>query len=90
MATVANRAGASDGVIHALGFKHPSLRYYATQPVLYTDDHVASAIDIKQHPGVIYAMRTSDEDELRQHYGVTNFNELWRYGRTVLIRATPK
>ena len=27
---------------------------------------------------------------LRLHYGVTNFNELWRYGRTVLIRATPK
>ena len=90
MADVANHAGSSYGVIHALGFKHPSLRYYATQPVVYTDDHTASATDIKQHPGVIYAMRTSDEDDLRQRYGVTNFNELWRYGRTVLIRATPK
>ena len=90
MAAIANQAGASEGVIHALGFKHPSLRYYSSLPVIYTDDHAASAADIKKHTGVVYAMRTSDEDELRQRYGVTNVQELWRYGRTVLIRATPK
>lgn len=78
-----------DGVIHALGFKHPSLRYYSNRPVVYTDDHAAAAQDMKQHPGVVYAMRTSDEDELRGQYGVANLEELWRYGRTVLIRATP-
>ena len=45
---------ASDGVIHALGFKHPSLGYYATQPIVHTDDRAASATDIQQHPGVVY------------------------------------
>ena len=88
MAAVAAQTAPPDGVIHALGFKHPSLRYYAPQPVVYTDDHAASATDIRQHPGVVYAMRTSDEDELRRKYGVTNFEELWRYDRSILIRAT--
>ena len=37
-----------DGVIHALGLKHPSLRYYCTWPVVYTDDHPAAALDIKK------------------------------------------
>lgn len=90
MAAVAALTTPPDGVIHALGFKHPSLRYYSARPVVYTDDHPAAAQDMEQHPGVVYAMRTSDEDELRGQYGVTNMEELWRYGRTVLIRTTPK
>ena len=90
MAVFAALTTPPDGVIHALGFKHPSLRYYSDQPVIYTDDHAAAALNIKQHPGVIYAMRTSDEDELREKYGVGNLEELWRYGRTVLVRAMPR
>ena len=90
MAVFAALTTPPDGVIHALGFKHPSLRYYSDQPVIYTDDHAAAALNIKQHPGVVYAMRTSDEDELREKYGVGNLEELWRYGRTVLVRATPR
>lgn len=89
MAVFASLTTPPDGVIHALGFKHPSLRYYSEMPVVYTDDHPAAAQDMTQHPGVLYAMRTSDEDELRGKYGVTNIEELWRYGRTVLVRATP-
>jgi len=89
MAAVAAQTTPSDGVVHALGFKHPSLRYYSTRPVVYSDDHAAAAQNMKQHPGVVYAMRTSDEDELRGQYGVANLEELWRYGRTVLVRATP-
>jgi len=88
MAAVAMQTTPPDRVIHALGFKHPSLRYYSTWPVVYTDDHAAAAQDMKQHPGIVYAMRASDEDELRGQYGVS-LEELWRYGRTVLIRATP-
>lgn len=89
MAAIAALTTPPDGVIHALGFKHPSLRYYSARPVVYSDDHAAAAQDIKQHPGVVYAMRTSDEDELRGQYGMANLEELWHYGRTVLIRATP-
>ena len=88
LVAVAAQTSPPDGVFHALGFKHPSLRFYANLPVVYTDDHTASAADIQQHPGVVYAMRTKDEDELRQQYGVTNYEELYRYDRTVLIRAT--
>jgi len=90
MAVFAALTTPPDGVIHALGFKHPSLRYYSDQPVIYTDDHAVAALNIKQHPGVVYAMRTSDEDELREKYGVGNLEELWRYGRTVLVRAMPR
>ncbi|MDQ2801039.1 MAG: glycosyltransferase family 39 protein [Armatimonadota bacterium] len=89
LAAVAAQTSPPDGVIHALGFKHPSLRYYSARPVVYTDDHPASAEDIRQHPGVVYAMRIKDEDELRGQYHVTNFQELWRYDKTVLIQATP-
>ena len=89
MAAVAAQTKPPDGIIHALGFKHPSLRYYSARPVLYTDDHAAAADDIQQHPGVVYAMRVKDEDQLREQYGVKNYEELWRYDRTVLIRATP-
>ena len=90
MSVFAARTTPPDGVIHALGFKHPSLRYYSVQPVVYTDDHAAAALDMKRHPGVVYATRTSDEDELRGKYGVRNLEELWRYDRTVLVRATPR
>jgi len=89
MAAFAALTTPPDGVVHALGFKHPSLRYYSDRPVVYSDDHAAAAQDMKQHPGVVYAMRTSDEDELRGQYGVTDYNELWRYRRTVLVQATP-
>ncbi len=77
-----------DGVIHALGLKHPSLRYYTTWPVVYTDDHPAAASDIQSHPGVIYALRPKVLDELRTKYGVTHFETLQRGDQTVLIRAT--
>ena len=90
MAAAAARTTPPDGVIHALGFKHPSLRYYSAHPVVYSDDHAAAALDMKQHPGVVYAMRTSDEDELLGTYGVANLDELWRYGRTVLVRTPPR
>lgn len=90
MAVFADLTTPPDGVIHALGFKHPSLRYYSVQPVVYTDDHAAAALDMKRHPGVVYATRTSDADDLRGKYGVKNLEELWRYGRTVLVRATPR
>jgi len=89
MAVFAALTTPPDGVIHALGFKHPSLRYYSDRPVVYTDDHAAAALDMKQHAGVVYAMRTSDEDDLRDKYGVSKLEELWRYGRTVLVRARP-
>lgn len=88
MAAFAALTTPPDGVVHALGFKHPSLRFYSLWPVVYSDDHAAAAQDMTQHPGVVYAMRTSDEDELHGQYGVTNLEELWRYGRTVLVRAT--
>ena len=88
MAAFAALTTPPDGVIHALGFKHPSLRYYSEMPVVYTDDHPAAAQDMKQHPGVVYAMRMSDEDELRGRDGVA-LEELWRYGKTVLVRAIP-
>ncbi|MDQ2799894.1 MAG: glycosyltransferase family 39 protein [Armatimonadota bacterium] len=89
LAAVAAQTSPPDEVIHALGFKHPSLRYYSARPVVYTDDHPASAEDIRQHPGVVYAMRIKDEDDLRGVYHVTNYQELWRYDKTVLIQATP-
>jgi len=77
-----------DGVIHALGLKHPSLRYYTTWPVVYTDDHPAAARDIQQHPGVVYALRPKALDELRTKYGVTHYETLQQNAQTVLIRAT--
>ncbi len=89
MARVANTLTPPDGVVHALGFKHPSLRFYSARPVVYTDDHAAAAADMKAHPGVVYALRTSDLDEMRQKFGVTNLQEVYRYGKTVLVRATP-
>ncbi len=77
-----------DGIVHALGLKHPSLRYYCLWPVVYTDDHPAAARDIQAHPGVIYALRTKGLDELKTKYGVNKYEELGRTTQTVLIRAT--
>ena len=77
-----------DGVIHALGLKHPSLRYYCVWPVVYTDDHPAAASDIQTHPGVVYALRPKVLDELRTKYGVNKYEELGRTSQTVLIRGT--
>ncbi len=77
-----------DGVVHALGLKHPSLRYYCAWPVVYTDDHPASARDIQTHPGVIYVLRPKVLDDLKTKYGVTRYEELGRTSQTVLIRGT--
>ncbi len=77
-----------DGVIHALGLKHPSLRYYCDWPVVYTDDHPAAALDLKTHPGVVYALRPKVLDELKSKYGVTHYDVLRQGAQTVLIRAT--
>ncbi len=79
-----------DTVVHALGLKHPSLRYYTTWPVVYTDDHPGAARDIQQHPGVVYALRPKVLDELRTKYGVTHFETLQQNTQTVLIRAAGK
>ena len=77
-----------DGVIHALGLKHPSLRYYSTWPVVYTDDHPGAALDIQSHPGVVYALRPKVLDDLRTKDGVTHYEALGQTDQTVLIRAT--
>ncbi len=77
-----------DAVVHALGLKHPSLRYYTTWPVVYTDDHPGAARDIQQHPGVVYALRPKVLDELKTRYGVTHYEVLQQNAHTVLIRAT--
>ena len=76
-----------DGVVHALGLKHPSLRYYCVWPVVYTDDHPAAARDIQTQPGVVYALRPKVLDELKTKYGVNKYEELGRTTQTVLIRA---
>ena len=77
-----------DGVVHALGLKHPSLRYYCVWPVVYTDDHPAAARDIQSHPGVVYALRPKVLDELKSKYGVKKYEKLGQTSQTVLIRAT--
>jgi hypothetical protein len=78
----------SDSVVHALGLKHPSLRFYCVWPVVYTDDHPAAAQDIQTHPGVVYALRPKVLDELKTKYGVNRYEEMGRTAQTVLIRAT--
>ena len=77
-----------DGVVHALGLKHPSLRFYCRRPVVYTDDHPAAARDIAMHPGVVYAMRSKVLDELKSKYGVTRYEILGQTSQTVLVRGT--
>ena len=79
-----------DGVVHALGLKHPSLRYYCEWPVIYSDDHPAAALDIQNHPGAVYALRPKVLAELKTKYGVTRYEELGRTSQTVLIRATER
>lgn len=76
-----------DGVVHALGLKHPSLRFYCRWPVVYTDDHPAAARDIETHPGVVYALRPKVLDDLKSKYGMKKYEELGQTSRTVLIRA---
>ena len=88
IAILASLTTPSDGVIHALGLKHPSLRYYSTWPVVYTDDHDAAAQDIQTHPGVVYALRPKGLNELKSKYGVTHYEVLQQNPQTVLIRAT--
>lgn len=74
--------------IYSLGLKHPSMRFYATRPVVFTDDEPEAAANIKQHPGGVYAMRPEVLDDLRDKYGVSNYEIVTKYARTVLIRAT--
>jgi len=88
IAILASLTTPPDSVVHALGLKHPSLRYYTTWPVVYTDDHPGAARDIQQHPGVVYALRPKVLDELRTKYGVTHYETLQRNAQTVLVRAT--
>jgi len=87
-AILASLTTPSDGVVHALGLKHPSLCFYCVWPVVYTDDHPASAQDIETHPGVIYALRPKGLDEMKTKYRVNKYEELGRTTQTVLIRAT--
>jgi len=87
LAADASAATPPGGIIHALGLKHPSLRFYATRPVAYTDDRDAAARDLRTHPGVVYAMRPKDMDDLRLKYHVTNFRVI-RRGPAMLIQAT--
>lgn len=87
-AVLASLTTPPDGVVHALGLKHPSLRYYCTWPVVYTDDHPGAAKDIQSHPGVVYALRPKVLDELKSNYGVKKYEKLGQTSQTVLIRAT--
>ena len=87
-AALASLTTPPDGVVHALGLKHPSLRFYCRWPVVYTDDHPAAARDIETHPGVVYALHPGALDELKSKYGVKKFEELGQVSQTVLIRAT--
>ncbi len=89
LAAAANAVTLPGQTIYALGLKHPSLRFYATRPVVFTDDHAAVARDIQTHPGAVYAMRPNVLADLRAKYGVTRYEIVTRYARTVLIRATP-
>ena len=88
IAILASLTTPSDGEVHALGLKHPSLRYYTTWPVIYTDDHEAAARDIQSHPGVAYVLRPKVLTELRSKYGLTHYEVLQQNPQTVLIRAT--
>ena len=88
IAILASLTTPPDNVVHVLGLKHPSLRYYTTWPVVYTDDHPGAARDIQRHPGVVYALRPKVLDELRTKYGVTHYETLQQNPQTVLIRAT--
>ena len=88
LAAVANAVTQPGQTIYSLGLKHPSLRFYATRPVVFTDDHAAAAENLKQRPGVVYAMRPEALTDLRNHYGVSKYVVVTRYTRTALIRAT--
>jgi 4-amino-4-deoxy-L-arabinose transferase-like glycosyltransferase len=90
LAAVANRIALPGQPIYSLGLKHPSLRFYATRPVIFTDDRVAAAENISRHVGVVYAMRPETLDELRTKFGVTNATVAARYARTVLVQAAEK
>ncbi len=87
-AEIASLTAPPDGVVHALGLKHPSLRFYCRWPVIYTDDHPAAARDLMTHPGVVYALRPGVLDDLRTKYGVIRYEEMGRTRQTVLVRGT--
>jgi len=92
LAPVASAATQPGQPIYSLGLKHPSLRYYATRPVVYVDDHALAARDIQNHPGIVYAMRPEVLQELHERYKLTHYETVLKYPRTVVIRgavATP-
>ena len=64
--------------------------FYATRPVIFTDDRAAAAENISRHAGVVYVMRPETLDELRHNFGVTNTTVIARYARTVLVQAGEK
>lgn len=89
IAVLASLTTPPDGIVHALGLKHTSLRYYCTWPVSYTDDHPGAARAVQSHPGLVYALRPKVLKELQSRYGLTHFETLGQTRQTVLIRATP-
>ena len=88
LAAAASRITPPGQPIYSLGLKHPSLRFYATGPVVFTDDHAAAAENILRHAGVVYVMRPETLDDLRRKYAVTNYTQIARYARTVLIQSS--
>lgn len=83
------RAAPPGQTVYALGLKHPSLRFYATAPVVYTDDHAQAQADIAGHSGHVYAMRPEDLDAMRPQVSAQDYTLLQTERRTVLLRATP-
>jgi len=90
LVAAANRITPPGQPIYSLGLKHPSLRFYATHPVIFTDDRAAAAENISRHAGVVYVMRPETLDDLRNKFGVTNTTIVARYARTVLVQAGEK
>ena len=90
LVAAANRITPPGQPIYSLGLKHPSLRFYATHPVIFTDDRAAAAENISRHAGVVYVMRPETLDDLRNKFGVTNTTIVARYARTVLVQAGRK
>jgi len=90
LAAVASRITPPGQPIYSLGLKHPSLRFYAERPVVFTDDHVAAAENISRHAGVVYVMRPDTLEDMRRKYAVTNYTQVARYARTVLIQSSGK
>ncbi|MDQ2798866.1 MAG: hypothetical protein M3Y13_04395, partial [Armatimonadota bacterium] len=83
------RAAPPGQTIYALGLKKPSLRYYATRPVVFSDDHAQAQADIARHSGRVYAMRPEDLDAMRPQVSANDYTILQAQRRTILLQATP-